>query len=618
MNRSIIGFHYSVGGNKNGVGEFMKKLNTAEIPFLMKGTDDAGLCFEGQELGKQMGVNNWLIYRVSTAGQVDGNDYDVPDYAKSPKEAAQAHWNITVAKWPRELDKSVVWMEPINEPRAKASPDDIQWENMHPTDWLGEFMLEYAKIANDEGYKVCGPSFNSGEPEVFTGNAYELPGMLAYLRYCAANPDKAALSVHEYTWDREATGEKWADWYPHLWGRVEAAMAASDKHGIPRDFAIFVTEWGFAPSHAPRWPECEPHLTAYNQWAARWPQIKGVAAWTLQNGWGGVDNDLQSWFAPLADYTLSRQFDAGEQPARTHASLGSTVPGQPKPKGIPASNGYRGPQVDFVAGIHGPGDAFTWHDGGFQGMIGHLGMAVKFMSDGDRANFYGRFRKPELDLVRVFWKPDPNRQKTAREAWDEDIRDGVMNFYNQGARNFEVHNEPRLGKEGLGHQWQDGAEFGSFLRQLMLIIKENCPEARLWYPGESPGVPWTNQFAFSRPAYQKVADLCDGICQHAYSGETADVNTAVNEIVGQVRKFRDGFLVWDKPIIVSECSVNRAATPEFRAKVYSQVSRELRQIPGVKGVFWYVSHWNAPENERANAESWYGTPLPDLYKQLNS
>ena len=335
MSKSMIGFHYSIGGNKNGVGEFMKKLNEAGIPFLMKGCDDAGLCFEGQKLGKEKGVNNWLIYRVSTNGQRNGVEYDVPDYTKSPKEAAEEHWNKTIARWPKELEPAVVWMEPINEPRAKRTGDDVQWQQMHPTDWLGAFMLEYAKIANANGHKVCGPSFNSGEPEVFTSNDYELPGMLAYLRYCAANPDKAALSVHEYIWDRWTKGEKWADWYPTLWGRVEAAIAAADKHGIPRTFAIFMTEWGFAHDRAPLWPECEPHLTAYNQWAARWPQVKGVAAWSLQGGWGSVDNDVQSWFAPLADYAVNGQFNPGQQPARTHARFGSTISGsQPTPMSV--------------------------------------------------------------------------------------------------------------------------------------------------------------------------------------------------------------------------------------------------------------------------------------------
>lgn len=328
MAKSVIGWHYSIGGNKNGVGDFITKLNQNGIPIMLKGVDDAGLCFEGMQKGQQYGINNHLIYRVSTAGQNNGTQYDVPDYVKSPKSAAQEHFDKTAPKWPQELNKNVVWMEPINEPRAKLNPGDVQYENMHPVDWLGFFMLEYAKIANAQGFKVCGPSFNSGEPEVFTNNDYELPGMLAYLNYCTTNPTKAALSAHEYTWDKWLQGESWNNWYPTLWGRIEAAIAAADKHNIARTFPIFITEWGFAHDNAPRWPECEPYLTDYNRWAARWPQVKGVATWTLASGWGDVDHDLQSWFLPLGNYAVSTDFPIGQQPAPTHELFGGTLPGE--------------------------------------------------------------------------------------------------------------------------------------------------------------------------------------------------------------------------------------------------------------------------------------------------
>lgn len=330
MAKSIIGFHYSLGGNKTGITQFMERLNAAGIPFLMKGVDDAGVCFEAQQIGARFGVANHLIYRVSTNGQKNGIEYDVPDYTKPPKAAAQEHWVKTVAKWPPELDKTAVWMEPINEPRAKLSPDDVQYDDMPPVAWLGWFMLEYAKIANSYGYKVCGPSFNAGEPEVFSVNDYAWPGMIAYMRYCAENPDKAGLSVHEYIWDMWQTHE-WNDFYPSHWGRVEAAIAAADNDGIPRTFPIFMTEWGFALDNAPRWEQAEPFITAYNQWAARWPQVKGVASWTLQMGWGNVSDDVQTWFAPLADYAVSRDFPAGAQPARTQGAFGGTLPGSSPP-----------------------------------------------------------------------------------------------------------------------------------------------------------------------------------------------------------------------------------------------------------------------------------------------
>ncbi len=352
MAKSIIGFHYSVTGEKKGTREFMDGLNRQGIPFLVKGSDDTGLIIQGLEYSekyKNTGVENWLIYRLSTVGQKKDNqpliDYDVPDYTVSPKEAAQKHWKITIQKWPKDLKKEhiqpKVWMEPINEPRAKLSPNDVQFNNMDPVDWLGEFMFEFAQIANDKDYKVCGPSFNSGEPGVLPNLSdvvaqYSQPGMLKYLRYCAENPTKAALSIHEYSWDGWEKGESWRDWYPQKFGRVEAAIAAADNHSIPRTFPIFVTEWGFSGARVPKWPEAIEYLDAYNKWAAKWPQVKGVATWALQVYKGGSgesrpDLDLQTWLdvknpKNLTNYVLTNDFPEGPQPAKTHQRFGGTLP----------------------------------------------------------------------------------------------------------------------------------------------------------------------------------------------------------------------------------------------------------------------------------------------------
>ncbi|MGD8807008.1 MAG: NBR1-Ig-like domain-containing protein [Chloroflexota bacterium] len=372
MSRSIIGFHYGPGGDdfKRGIGDFMRRLNEKGVPFFMKGADHAGICFEGQDWGEKNGVSNWLVYRTSTEGQKDGNDYDVPDYSKSPEEAAEAHWRITLAKWPKELKPDVVWMEPINEPRAKPDEEKGVFDDMNPVDWLGRFMLAYARIANNANpsFKVCGPSFNSGEPEVFGPNEYELPGMLAYLRYCAANPDQAALSVHEYIWDRwEKEGESWQNWYPELWGRVEAAFAAARKHNIPLDFHVFVTEWGFSYADAPRWPECEPFLKQYDSWAARWPQVKGAAAWSLQGGqFLGAAKDLHTWIGPLTDYILNNDFPRGPQPAEVHDRFGDTTPVTSEPAGPAPPSGLAYEVKGFEVGVEEdhvkPGQSFspTW------------------------------------------------------------------------------------------------------------------------------------------------------------------------------------------------------------------------------------------------------------------
>lgn len=284
------GFEYGPGGNKTGSGSFIERLNAAGIAVCMKGTDDAGLCFEAQESGKQYGVENVLIYRVSTAGQNDGFDYDVPAYELPPSEAARRHWDMTRLKWPAELDPALVWMEPINEPRGQVDNNKPCWGNLHPVAWLGLFMVEYAAIANANGFKVCGPTFNSGEPEPDT---WQLDGMLDWLRYCAENPTKAAVSVHEYNFGMVSYDNN----YPWHYGRFQAAIAAADVAGIPRTFPIFVTEWGWTLNNVPTWDTAVATLEKYSLLSARFPQLKAAAIWSLRSGWDGISDKLAAWIS---------------------------------------------------------------------------------------------------------------------------------------------------------------------------------------------------------------------------------------------------------------------------------------------------------------------------------
>ncbi len=147
------GFHFSEGGTKTGSGPLIQRLNAAGIPVMMKGTASAGLCYEAQQSGIAHGVDNVIVYRMTNNSEYH---YDTPRYDLSPSAAAWAHFEKTAAKWPSELDRARVWMEPINEPRAKLEPNETTptWGNMHPVAWLGRFMVEYAQIAQASGFKV--------------------------------------------------------------------------------------------------------------------------------------------------------------------------------------------------------------------------------------------------------------------------------------------------------------------------------------------------------------------------------------------------------------------------------------------------------------------------------
>ena len=78
--------------------------------------------------------------------------------------------------------------------------------------------------------------------------AWETSGMLAYLRYCAVNSEKASVAVHEYNTENQPFEEM----YPHHAGRFQYLFDACDRHNIARPI-VHITEWGFAYNKVPVW-----------------------------------------------------------------------------------------------------------------------------------------------------------------------------------------------------------------------------------------------------------------------------------------------------------------------------------------------------------------------------
>jgi len=335
----VTSFHVGIGGNKDGIGQWMRSLNDAGIPFPLKSVDEYGVLFEALTVGIERNITNWLVYRMSEFEHSAAGVRETPDYTLPPYDAAVKHWLPIEAALPPEFDKMAVYIEPFNEIRMKKSPDDVQYKDMNAADWMGECCYHLATFANERGYKVALPAINSGEPgekdagmmDVVT--QYSQPGMLKLIAYAAEHPDMCLLSIHEYIWDRYLhEDESWADWYPYLFGRFEGLIAAADNAGIPRTFKCIVSEWGFDREKAPRWNEAKPIIEQYTAWMVRWAQIiVGTTAWTLQNGEGGVDNDVQTWIEPLIHYTIYERPLPAEQPQITHELFGSTLPQQEKP-----------------------------------------------------------------------------------------------------------------------------------------------------------------------------------------------------------------------------------------------------------------------------------------------
>ncbi|MCI0396715.1 MAG: hypothetical protein L0332_32435 [Chloroflexi bacterium] len=277
-----IGFHTGVGGNTQGLDEWMAALDAAGVPIFLKSADNAEPLYMAQQLMQQSGVPHVLVFRRT------GAQYDVPNYDLPPQEAAQQHWALHKAAWPPELDPSLVWIETINE------------VDKNRAGWLAEFALATAQLALADGYRWAAFGWSSGEPEP---EHWESPKMLEFLSLAGAYPDRLAIALHEYSFDAADIGRL----YPDLAGRFQALFQVCDDHLIRRP-TILLTEWGWEPTHVPA-PELAIEHIEWAAWLyAAYPQVKGAAIWYLGGGFGGIADEAQLLIAPVRDYSLSHYF----------------------------------------------------------------------------------------------------------------------------------------------------------------------------------------------------------------------------------------------------------------------------------------------------------------------
>ena len=215
-----IGFHVGIGGNTEGLEEWMRDLDAAGVPFFLKSVDNAEPIFFAQELMKESGVPHTLVFRKVSGG----NHISVPNYDITPEIAAQQHWQLHRDDFPPELDPNYVWLETINEVDKNRS------------EWLAKFALETARLTMQDGFKWAAFGWSSGEPEP---EHWQSPAMLEFLRLAGENPDKLAIALHEYSY----LVEDITDIYPYKVGRFQELFRIADANGIPRP-TVLLTEWG--------------------------------------------------------------------------------------------------------------------------------------------------------------------------------------------------------------------------------------------------------------------------------------------------------------------------------------------------------------------------------------
>ena len=281
-----IGFHVGLGGNTEGLEDWMRDLDAAGVPFFLKSVDNAEPILFAQELMKASGVAHTLVYRKVSGG----NHVSVPNYDIPPELAAQQHWQLHRDAFPPELDPNLVWLETINEVDKNRS------------EWLAQFALETAKLTLQDGYKWAAFGWSSGEPEP---EHWQSPAMLEFLRLAGENPDRLAIALHEYSY----LVDDISDIYPYKIGRFQELFRIADANGIARP-TVLLTEWGWTYQHV---PQPDPAL-ADIAWAsalyAPYPQVKGAAIWYLGEGdtFSEIADEAQQLIEPARVYALTNYF----------------------------------------------------------------------------------------------------------------------------------------------------------------------------------------------------------------------------------------------------------------------------------------------------------------------
>ncbi len=287
-----IGFHTGPGGNPTGIGAYFSALDAAGRPAVLKSVDAYGFCRELAALRQQSGVPHVIVFRMS------GGALELPNYDLPARQSADEHWQRIQANLPPEMlqhgDQQHVWLEVMNEPdKNRAS-------------WLGRFMVRSAELALRDGFKVCGPGWSTGEPEL---EHWEKPGWLDYLRLCAQHPDQVAIAIHEYSLNNDDIFN--GDGF--LVGRFRQLFAVCDNAGIARP-NVHITEWGWNAISLPGPDQAMVHTKQAADLYAGYPQVLGAAIWYLGSGFGQIANMAQPLISPVLSYALSDRWNGPVPP----------------------------------------------------------------------------------------------------------------------------------------------------------------------------------------------------------------------------------------------------------------------------------------------------------------
>lgn len=279
------GMHTSSTCACNGINDdFLKPLAEAGHKIAAKCVDGTSGMVDFQRLINN-GAEGIGVYRVLQG-------YDVPNYGQPIAPQVVNYINRLNEEWPPELDKELFYVELINE------------VDKNEADWIGWFMCELAQAAMDNGYRFCGPAWNTGEPEK---EHWETPGMLAYLRMCEQHPKDLAIAVHEYAFNYDMLDTKVHPWQM---GRVALLNMVCFENSITLP-DVFVTEFGWSYNDAPNTASGISQIIRMYEWyLENAPNVKATFLWCLDrsDAYEDLPDKINSYMKPLANAIIAKDW----------------------------------------------------------------------------------------------------------------------------------------------------------------------------------------------------------------------------------------------------------------------------------------------------------------------
>ncbi len=302
-----IGFHGGGRRPATGLIDWMKTLNSAEIPFFFAAPDFTSGLLEAQAIARDSDTDHTLVFR-SPSGELE------PNLEQDPAEAALEHWRAQKAAFPDELDPKLTWVEPVQFSAVTEATSN----------WVGKFAVAMSELTLDEGYKLAAFGFGHGQPPIST---WGKSGMVRYLQLCAQHPDRLAISTQEFSLK---TDDIWFMRSEKV-GRFNFAYLLCDVLNIPYPTTL-ITAFGWTEDRAPKSVDSAvADIKSVADLYAQYPSIRGAALWSLGTR-NYLARQIRKLIEPVTELTLATRFavnqSKGFSPAPMTASVASILPSQ--------------------------------------------------------------------------------------------------------------------------------------------------------------------------------------------------------------------------------------------------------------------------------------------------